>query len=36
MADTTSDRMSNEELQDLLITLFGRLPEPDLTRENTS
>ncbi len=36
MADTTSDRMSNEELQDLLITLFGRLPEPDLTRENTA
>ena len=36
MADTTSDRMSNEELQDLLITLFGRLPEPDLTKDNTA
>ena len=36
MADTTSDRMSNEELQDLLITLFGRLPEPDMTRDNTA
>jgi nicotinamidase-related amidase len=36
MADTTSDRMSNEELQDLLITLFGRLPEPDLTKGNTA
>ena len=36
MANTTSDRMSNEELQDLLITLFGKLPEPEMTRDNTA
>jgi nicotinamidase-related amidase len=28
--------MSNEELQDMLITLFGGLPEPDLARDNTA
>ena len=36
MSDTTTDRMSNDELQDMLITLFGKLPEPDLTRDNTA
>jgi nicotinamidase-related amidase len=28
--------MSNEELQDLLVTLFGKIPEPQLARDNTA
>lgn len=36
MSESTSQRMSNEELQDMLITLFGGLPEPDLARDNTA
>ena len=36
MNEATTGRMSNEELQDMLITLFGKLPEPQLTRDNTA
>ena len=36
MADTTASAISNWELQQMLQTLFGRLPEPPLTRESTA
>ena len=36
MADTTASAISNRELQQMLQTLFGRLPEPPLTRESTA
>ena len=36
MSETTADRMSNDELQDMLITLFGKLPEPQMTKDNTA
>ncbi len=36
MDEATTGRMSNEELQDMLITLFGKLPEPQLARDNTA
>ena len=34
MNEATSGRMSNDELQQMLITLFGELPEPQLARDN--
>ena len=36
MTDATTERMSTDELQDMLITLFGELPEPQLARDNTA
>lgn len=36
MNDATDGRMSTDELQEMLITLFGELPEPQLTRDNTA
>ena len=36
MNEATAGRMSNDELQDLLIRLFGKLPEPQLARDNTA
>ena len=36
MNEATTGRMSNDELQDMLITLFGKLPEPQLARDNTA
>ena len=36
MAETTVSTISNPELQEMLQTLFGSLPEPQLTRENTA
>ena len=36
MVDTKLSAIPNQELQQMLQTLFGRLPEPQLTRENTA
>ena len=36
MNDASTGRMSNDELQNMLITLFGELPEPQLTKDNTA
>ena len=36
MNEATTGRMSTDELQDMLITLFGGLPEPQLARDNTA
>ena len=40
MSDSTTgtipNAISNEELRQMLQTIFGRLPDPDLTRENTA
>ena len=36
MNEVNPERMSTHELQDMLITLFGELPEPQLARDNTA
>ena len=36
MAEAPASVMSNQDLQQMLWTLFGKLPEPQLTRENTA
>ncbi len=36
MTEASTERMSTDELQDMLITLFGELPEPQLARDNTA
>ena len=36
MAEATAKEMSSQEIHDMLITLYGKKPEPELTKENTA